>query len=63
MTKREAAIIALYTGVLIGDFAEMHRYAQELAGGLIFTHEFANEEFCEMLKEKARADFLAIEVK
>ena len=32
MTKREAAIVSAYTGVLIGDFNEMHRYIEEIMG-------------------------------
>ena len=30
MTKNEAAIISLFTGILIGDFSEMHKYAEKL---------------------------------
>ena len=41
MTKREAAIVSAYTGVLIGDFDEVHKYIEELLGRPVFTHELA----------------------
>ena len=40
MTKREAAIVSVYTGVLIGDFSDFYAYAVEIMGRPIFTHEF-----------------------
>lgn len=29
LTKREAAIISAYTGFMIGEFSEMHKYIEE----------------------------------
>lgn len=29
MTKREAAIVSAYTGILIGSFSDMHEYVEE----------------------------------
>lgn len=60
LTKRQAAIIGLYTGVTCGPFADIHEYAEKLISRPIFTHEFATTKFVEMMKEKAKADFLAI---
>lgn len=60
LTKREAAAVSAYTGYLIGDFADMHEYAEELFGRPIFTHEFP--WLADELREKSRPDFLAIEV-
>ena len=51
MTKREAAIIELYTGIcmLTGDDRKyVYAYARELMGRPILTHELSDE----MLKEK-----------
>jgi hypothetical protein len=62
MTKNEAAIVSLYTGYLIGDFSEMHKYAQEKLGRPIFTHEFANKELFDELRELSKPDFVSIEV-
>lgn len=60
LTKREAAVIGLYTGVLMGDFGDLHEYAEEVAGRPIWTHEFANHDTVEELKALARPEFLEI---
>ncbi|AXH69641.1 hypothetical protein HWB79_gp171 [Streptomyces phage LukeCage] len=62
MTKREAAIVAVFTGILIGDFADMHEYIEELVDRPVWTHELASEEFAAKLKELARPDFMEIVV-
>ena len=62
MTKREAAIIGAYTGVLLGKFDDMHSYIEEIMGRPVWTHELANEKTVDAIKEKSRADFLAIQV-
>ena len=60
MTAREAAIVSAYTGVLIGNFDNLHEYAEEIMGRPVYTHEFANKNFFDCLKEKSRDDFLSI---
>ena len=60
MTKREGAIITAFTGIMVGDFSDFHKYAEEIMESPIFTHQFGNEEFCEKLKEKVRPDFVKI---
>ena len=60
MTKREGAIVSLYTGFMCGAFSEMHKYAEGLLGYSIFTHQFADKEFCEMLKVMCKPDFIKI---
>jgi hypothetical protein len=62
MTKREAAIIGAYTGVLLGKFDDMHSYIEEVMGRPVWTHELANEATVDAIKAKSRADFLAIQV-
>lgn len=62
MTKREASIISAYTGVLIGDFSEMHKYVEGIFGRPVFIHEFANEDFTKEVKDKSKKDFIEIEV-
>lgn len=63
MTKREAAIVATYTGILIGDIYDMKCYMSEIMGGIdIYTHMLADEDFVKAVKEKAKPDFLAIKV-
>lgn len=62
ITKREASIITTYTGFLIGNFTEAHKYMEELMERPVFTHELANKEFTEKLKEKAHHDFVNIQI-
>jgi hypothetical protein len=62
MTKREAAIVSAYTGILIGGIKEMHDYIEELLGRPVLTHQLANEFIVSDIKERAKKDFLKIEV-
>lgn len=62
MTKREAAIVSAYTGILIGDFSEMHKYVEEIFDRPVFTAEFASEDFFKEIKNKSAKDFIGIEV-
>lgn len=63
MTKREAAIVSAYTGVLIGDFDEMHKYIEELLGRPVFTHELAAPVIQAKIRELSKKDFVNIEIK
>ena len=61
LTVEQGAIISAFTGILVGNFSDMHRYAARLFGREVWTHDFASEAFAAELKEKARADFMAIQ--
>ena len=53
MTKEEALIISAYTGyLLVSDFSEVHNFCEQTLGRPIFTHEFADHNFQEKIKEK-----------
>lgn len=60
MTKREAVIVSAYTGVLIGDFNETHRYIEEIMGRQVFTHElpYISDE----ITKRSKNDFMNIKV-
>lgn len=60
MTKTEAAIVTAYTGVLIGDFDDFHKYAESLMGQPVFTHEIPR--LTDELKYRSRNDFMNIKV-
>lgn len=60
MTKREAAIIGAYTGILIGDFDDLHQYIEEVMGRPVWSHELASKEVNEEIKRKAKPDLLAL---
>lgn len=61
MTDREKAIVMAYTGItmLKGEkFEIFHRYAEELMGKPLLTHEIADNAV--MIKEKSTQDFMNI---
>jgi hypothetical protein len=62
VTKREAAIVSAYTGFLIGDFSDMHKYIEEKLGRSVWTHELADIKIQEEIKQKSKEDFINIEV-
>ena len=42
LTRRQAAILSAYTGILFGPFSDFHAYAEEKLGHQVWTHEFAS---------------------
>lgn len=62
MTKKEAAIITAYTGVLIGTFEDYHKYVEQLLEGPVYVHELKDEGFVGTIREKAKADFVSIKI-
>ncbi len=62
MTKREAAIVSAYTGILLGELSDIHTYLKEIMGRPVFAHELGDEKFLKRIKEKAKPDFTAIKV-
>ena len=62
MTKREAAIISAYTGILLGDFGDMHEFIEEAMGRQVFVHEMGTDAVFAEIKEASKPFFLAIEV-
>lgn len=62
LTKREAAIISAYTGYLIGNFSDMHAYAEEKFGEPIFSSAFANQKIADKLRKLSKQDFISIPV-
>ena len=60
MTKREAAIISAYTGVLVGEFDNLHKYIESLFNRPVFVHELPT--LADLIKEKSRSDFMALKI-
>lgn len=60
LTKEQAAIIGLYTGITCGPFSDIQELAEKLANRPIFTHEFANQILVDQLKELSKDLFLSI---
>lgn len=59
-TKKEAAIISAFTGIMVGEFKDFHEYVENLFGYSIFTHQFADKSFAEKIKELSRPDFMKL---
>ena len=62
MNKREAAIVTAYTSQLIGEFSDFHKYAEEILGRSIMTHEFSDKEFFDSIKALAKMDYFNLSV-
>lgn len=63
MTNKEKAIIMAYTGtcMLAGDKLNIfYNYLEDLLGYPVYTHELANADLWEIIKEKSKADFLSL---
>jgi len=60
MTKYEAAVISAYTGILLGEFSDLHEYVEKIMNRPVFTNEFASEEFCARIEKKSKDDFMDI---
>ena len=60
LTRDQAAIIGLYTGVSMGPFEDVQKFAEDLLERPVFTHELANQDLCEKLKELVKPQFIQI---
>ena len=63
MTDKEKAIVMAYTGIcmLSGDkFQIFHKYVEDIMGKPIYTHEMAIKAVDDEIKERAKADFIAL---
>lgn len=60
LTRDQAAIIGLYTGILCGPFEDMQAKAEQLMGRGVWTHEFADKESVAVMKERVKPEFVAL---
>lgn len=60
MTKKERIIVSAYTGFLMCDMDDVHKYIEEKLGRPVWTHELAAEHTQDEIREKTRADFLML---
>jgi len=60
LTRQQAAVLTVMTGVLCGEFSDFHEYVERIMGRPVFTHEMADEAFWLEAKRRARTDFLKI---
>lgn len=59
MSKEEKLIVSAYTGYLMVDFDDLHKYINEKLGRPVFTHELCGKTFDE-LHEIVKDDFLRL---
>lgn len=60
MTEREKVIVSAYTGFLMCDFNDLHKYIEEKMQRPVFTHEMGSEKFMEELKSRVKDDFIGL---
>lgn len=60
MTYRECVIVSAYTGYLMCDFDDMHKYIEEKMNRTVWTHEMANKEMQGKIRTAVKSDFLAL---
>lgn len=63
MTKKEAVVISAYTGYLIAEFEYVHEYIEQILERSVWSHELASEVLWDEIREKAKPDFLKLEIK
>ena len=63
MTKREAAIISAFTGIMMGKFEDLVKYAEEKFDNTIYSQDFLDNCFKEELRREAAYDFFMINSK
>lgn len=60
MTKYEKIVVSAYTGILMCDFSDLHKYIEDKLERPVLTHELGCESIQTEIKEKCKEDFLAI---
>lgn len=60
MTYKEAVIISAYTGVLMCDFDDMHKYIEEKLGRPVWSHELGLKEIQNEIRQKCKQEFLEL---
>ena len=60
MTDQERIIVSAYTGYLMCDFSKVHEYIEQKLERPVWTHEMASKAIQEEIREKCKADFIAL---
>ena len=61
MTRREAAIVSVVTGEIIGEWSDVWAYLEELMGRPLQLSDIATLR--ETVREKAEQDYLLLKIK
>lgn len=60
MTLKEKLIVSAYTGYLMCDMSEVHKYIEELLERPVWSHELANPDIQAKIQEKSREAFMKL---
>ena len=60
MTKEEKIIVSAYTGCLMCDFQDVHKYIEKLFNRPVYTHELVYDNVQEEIKRRVRPDFIRL---
>lgn len=60
LTREQAAIIGVYTGVTCGPFTDVHQKIEQVLGRPVWTHEMADKYLWQDVKARIKEEFLAI---
>lgn len=60
MTAYEKIVLSAYTGILMCDFEDLHKYIEKILGRSVWTHELAEEDIWKEIQEKSKDDFMAV---
>ena len=61
MTREEAILLSAYTGFLLApDFSEVHKFCEDTLGRPIWTHEFADRDVQNEIREKLRPKIIEL---
>lgn len=60
MTKQEKIIVSAYTGILMCDFSDLHEYIEQKLGRPVLTHELADPDISEEIRQKTETDFIQL---
>lgn len=60
LTKEQAIVISAYTGITCCDFGLLHKDVEKRIGSPVFTHQFADRDFVEKIKDIYREDFISM---
>lgn len=60
MTHQEKVVVSAYTGYLMCDFSDVHKYIEEKLGRPVWTHEMADHRIALEIRDATSEDFLAL---
>lgn len=60
MTQQERLIVSAYTGILMTDFDNLHKYIEQVLGRPVWTQELADGKINDEIRTKVKPYFLAL---